>query len=146
MNILGFWNESSEFPLFLMGKFASTHECVGLRARFRNELCSQTKVPPYLKHEVSGTEFCLRHQVEPTQFDPRDSTWRFHQNPVSKRRVLNKIRIMNNVQNCYSYINMPQSQTYISYLFCWAQLLESVPISTVQNKNCMIRNVGRTDH
>jgi hypothetical protein len=30
-----------------MGKFALIYECFGLRARFWNELCSQTKVPLY---------------------------------------------------------------------------------------------------
>jgi hypothetical protein len=47
MNIFEFWNESSEFPLLLMGNFALIYECFGLRARFRNELCSQAKVPLY---------------------------------------------------------------------------------------------------
>jgi hypothetical protein len=56
MNIFEFWNESSEFPLFLMGKFALIYECFGLRARFRNELCSQTKVPPYI---LLGADACM---------------------------------------------------------------------------------------
>jgi hypothetical protein len=50
MNIFEFWNESSGFPLFLMGKFALIYECFGLQARFRNELCSQNKVPLYSDH------------------------------------------------------------------------------------------------
>jgi hypothetical protein len=37
-----FWNESSEFPLFLMEKFALMYESFGLQS-----LCSQTKVPLY---------------------------------------------------------------------------------------------------
>jgi hypothetical protein len=44
--------ESSEFPLFVMGKFALIYECFGLRTRFWNELCSQTKVPLYLHSEI----------------------------------------------------------------------------------------------
>jgi hypothetical protein len=47
MNIYELWDESSEFPLFLMGKLALIYECFGLPVRFRNELCSQTKVPLY---------------------------------------------------------------------------------------------------
>jgi hypothetical protein len=54
INIFKFWNESSEFPLFLMGKFALINECFGLQARLQNELCSQTKVPLY----ISGL-FCV---------------------------------------------------------------------------------------
>jgi hypothetical protein len=62
MNIFGFWNESSEFPLFLMGKFALIYECFGLRARFRNELCSQSKVWLYLglcKYTFAQRRNCL---------------------------------------------------------------------------------------
>jgi hypothetical protein len=51
MNIFEFWNEASEFPLFLMAKFALIYECLGLRACFRNELCSQTKVPLYKENQ-----------------------------------------------------------------------------------------------
>jgi hypothetical protein len=47
INIFEFWNESSEFPLFLMGKFTLIYEFFGLQAHFQNELCSQTKVPLY---------------------------------------------------------------------------------------------------
>jgi hypothetical protein len=48
MNIFELWNESSEFPLFLVGKFALIQELFGLGARFRKELCSQAKVPLHL--------------------------------------------------------------------------------------------------
>lgn len=41
MNIHGLWNESSEFALFLKGKFALIYECVGLRARLANMLAIQ---------------------------------------------------------------------------------------------------------
>jgi hypothetical protein len=58
LNIFEFLNESFEFPLFLMGKFALIYKCFGLRARFRNELCSQTKVPLYLDAHKQQCHFC----------------------------------------------------------------------------------------
>ena len=47
LNIFGLWNESSEFPLFLLGKFALMYKCFGLQACCQNELCLQTKVLLY---------------------------------------------------------------------------------------------------
>jgi hypothetical protein len=75
MNIFEFWNESSEFPLFLMEKFALIYECFGLRAHFQNELCSQTKVKflfTYDLFEIAETMTCppdhhqLVHQAKIT--------------------------------------------------------------------------------
>ena len=43
MNILGLWNESSEFPLFIMGEFTLIYKCFGLQVCFWNELCSQPR-------------------------------------------------------------------------------------------------------
>ena len=34
MNISGLWNESSDFPLFLSGRFALIYKCFGLQACF----------------------------------------------------------------------------------------------------------------
>ena len=48
MNIFGLWNKSSEFSLFLMGKFTLIYKCFGLQACFWKQLCSQTKVLLYL--------------------------------------------------------------------------------------------------
>jgi hypothetical protein len=56
---LEFWNESSEFPLFLMRKFTLIYECFGLRACFWNELCSQTKVPLYKTTQHFGNWMCF---------------------------------------------------------------------------------------
>ena len=47
MNIFGLWNESSEFPLFLMRKFTLIYKCFGLQACFLNEFCFQNKVLLY---------------------------------------------------------------------------------------------------
>ena len=44
LNIFGLWNESSEFPLFLLGKFALMYKCFGLQAGFWNKRGSQIKV------------------------------------------------------------------------------------------------------
>ena len=49
MNIFGLWNKSSQFPLFLMGKFALIYKYFAFQACFQNDLCSQTKVLLYLK-------------------------------------------------------------------------------------------------
>ena len=38
MNIFGSWNESSGFPLFLMGKFALIYKCFGFQAGFWNRI------------------------------------------------------------------------------------------------------------
>jgi hypothetical protein len=63
MNIFLFWNESSEFPLFLKGKFDLIYECFGLQARFRNELCSQTKVPPRTILDMSSPEIKFKPSI-----------------------------------------------------------------------------------
>jgi hypothetical protein len=91
------------------------------------------------KHNVSETGFCLRLEVERTPkpywcccWCPETETssiyWaqlsRFHlktdriQSP--KHCVLNRNRAMDNVQNWDSYINIPLSQTYRSYMvYTW---------------------------
>lgn len=48
MNIFWLWNEPSEFPLLLMGKFALTCKCLGFHECFQNKLHSQTKAFLYL--------------------------------------------------------------------------------------------------
>jgi hypothetical protein len=59
-----------------------------------------------LKHNGSETGFYLRLHVEPTQLGPI--------NTASLRNVVFQIkdRMMDNVQNCDNYINIPASQTY----------------------------------
>jgi hypothetical protein len=52
MNIFEFWKESSEFPLFLMGKFALIYKCFGLQARFRNELCRKPRYHCIVKQHL----------------------------------------------------------------------------------------------
>jgi hypothetical protein len=81
----------------------------------------------YLKYNISETVFCLRLQVEPTQLGPIDTaspySQRRRQNPVSETlRVLSKNRMMDNVQEHNSCINMPSSQTLRSYWkFIWSK-------------------------
>jgi hypothetical protein len=93
----------------------------------------------YLKHDVSETGFCLRFQVEPTQFGPKDTAvlrlWSgdgeggilyilnttAYDSPEDGDRIqcvvfVIKERTMDNVQNCDSYIHIPSSQTYNSYI------------------------------
>jgi hypothetical protein len=90
----------------------------------------------YLKRDISESKFCLRFQVETTQVGPIDRAsretetssfyWdhlcRFHlktETESSFRNVVFKIkhRTMDNGQSCYSYINIPLSQSYGSYLW-----------------------------
>ena len=46
------WNESSELPLCLTGKFPLIYKCFRLQACFQNDLCSQTKVLLYLQSSL----------------------------------------------------------------------------------------------
>jgi hypothetical protein len=65
MNIFELWNEPSVFPLFLMGKITLIYECFGLRARFWNELCPQTKVPLYSNYisKMLSEAACISNQA-----------------------------------------------------------------------------------
>jgi hypothetical protein len=78
MNIFEFWNESSEFPLFLMVKFAVMYECFGLQARFQNELCSQTKVPLYIDTGGSSARAgpILAHPLDTVQYNAIPNVYR----------------------------------------------------------------------
>jgi hypothetical protein len=74
----------------------------------------------FKKQNVSEIGFSIRVQMEPIQMDPTErtslciriySTWKRKQNAVSEMLRL-KEKIMDNVQNCDSYIYIPSSQTY----------------------------------
>ena len=49
MSIFQLGKKSSQFLLFLMGKFTLIYKCFGLQTCFQNELCSQTKVLLYMQ-------------------------------------------------------------------------------------------------
>jgi hypothetical protein len=77
----------------------------------------------HLKHEVLGAVFCLGVQVEPTRLSPVDRASLCLLAHLKTNRIqplklcfLSKDRMMDNVQNYGTFINIPSSEMYRSSL------------------------------
>jgi hypothetical protein len=70
------------------------------------------------KHNVSETEFCLRHQAKPTQLGPvgRAGPYLRTQNTEYSLRnyIIDKDKTMDNVQKRNIYTNVQSKQTFRS--------------------------------